>query len=515
MPLTDRQFWTRAWLCFFAYAVFASLFIQLILLPHVVPAWHAGHGLMRDHDWVTYHAWGTELARFLRMGDWKSWWNAEAFWIEVRAISIPYAFIAPEPWALVPFNAFFHATGAILLALCFLRTVTTKRKAALIGTLPYVFFPTALLWTSQIHKDGANNFAFSCFLFGWVLVFRMSDWNLKRLFTALFFIAFGMYFSWVIRPYLGSVLIVCSSALLFVGAIAFYRNRNKHFGWSLVSSAITVALLIPTVKVSTYTSIDLANHTETVVATNGEEIQPQVPIVAYEPTVNSNPTTSAQNVTTDALQKAQTETATPLEAPPVKEVKIIKPKTTTVFVDVNRFKAWEKTPHVPDFVEGKAYRIASVRTGFIGMNLGKNNIDDHYYFYKLSDEIRYLPRAIQHAVFAPYPSAWLNSSSAEHNNFFKKIVVVEMLFVYFSMAFFTLFLVKNYRKKEVWVLFLFSFAVLTLFGLTVANLGTLCRFRYFFLMTWVGIGFTYAATLLPEWKRMRISAFTRLKPKTA
>lgn len=456
MPLSDKQFWIRSWLCFFAYAVLASIFIQFILLPYFVPSWHAGHGLLKDHDWVAYHARGVELATFLRNNDWKGWLNADAGWIEPRAISLIYAFIAPEPWALIPFNAFLHATTGLLISFSLLSVFTEDRRTALIGCLPYIFFPSALLWTSQIHKDGANNFAFACYLLGWVLLFKNSiSFNVKKLVFSLFLIGFGSYLSWFLRPYLGMVLTICSGFLLFAGVILCVRSEpseKKVFSVSLLSALVLLVVLYPVTKASSYSGVKAAITEE------------------------------ADNV-------------------PVSS------EITQKEVGQKTFRLWEKTPYVPQFLEDKAFTLSAVRTGFIGMNLLKPNIDDRVYFYKISDILNYIPQAIKLALFAPFPDAWLNNSSASHNNFFKKIVIVEMLFVYLSTPFFILFFIFNYKKRESWVLFLFNLAILTLFGLTVANLGTLCRFRYFFLMTWVGIGIAYGVS---SWSSLRRFSLNRL-----
>ncbi len=550
MPLSDKNFWARVWLCFFAYAAFASLFIQFVLLPYIVPQWHAGHGLMTGHDWVTYHAWGVEFSRFLRMGDWHSWLNAEAVWVEVRAISIPYALIAPEPWALIPFNAAIHASTGVILSFVFLEFVPEKRFAAMLGSLPYIFLPSALLWTSQIHKDGANNLALAAYLFGWVLLFRTyQNLNLRRLAGILLLIGFGSYFSWVLRPYLGLVLSVCSCLFLILG-IAHYlyqvikkSTSVQPFGKALVCVVVLVFALIPTLKRSTYSDVELSNfHSQTlpenVVAENtrfetdvektvekadlAENATAEITSEAnssLEPPVDAAVATSEQTGSSAALTAIAP--ATPQETTP-HEPKVVqlKPKKklqkkTQVFMDAGRYKVWQKTPYIPDIIENRAYSIASVRTGFIGSNLHRPNIDNDVFFYQVSDVLKYIPRGLQLAALAPFPSSWVSSSNTEYNSFFKKIVILEMLIVYAFLPFFIALLLKNYKKRETWILFLFSFSVLVLFGLTVANLGTLCRFRYFFLMTWVGMGASYAYAHKTALQNIKFPKLNLLKTKTA
>src|SRR5262249_7723224 len=105
----------RLWGGIFAYAAVAALLVQLVLLPHVFPAWHAGHRLLLGGDWLYFHALAAALAPRIPAQGGAAW--------ELRPQGQPpsgiaaaiYALTLPEPWALVPLNAALHATAGVVL----------------------------------------------------------------------------------------------------------------------------------------------------------------------------------------------------------------------------------------------------------------------------------------------------------------------------------------------------------------------------------------------------------------
>ena len=47
----------------FAFAALVAVLIQAVLLPHVLPRLHAGHGLLVGGDWIMFHRVAVELAQ--------------------------------------------------------------------------------------------------------------------------------------------------------------------------------------------------------------------------------------------------------------------------------------------------------------------------------------------------------------------------------------------------------------------------------------------------------------------
>ena len=142
------------------------MLIQLVVLPHLLPAWHAGSGLLVGGDWVVFHDYAVNRAAVIRAQGWSAfelrpYWNAP-----IGITSAIYALTWPRPWTLIPLNAALHATAAALL-FRLLQGFVTDWRWAVGGTAPFVLFPSALVWVSQIHKDGFFIVGYFCLFVAW------------------------------------------------------------------------------------------------------------------------------------------------------------------------------------------------------------------------------------------------------------------------------------------------------------------------------------------------------------
>lgn len=149
-------------------------------------------------------------------------------------------------------------------------------------------------------------------------------------------------------------------------------------------------------------------------------------------------------------------------------------------------------------------KIAVARAGFTssGGTTAASNIDKGIDFCKNEDLVRYIPRAMQIALFAPFPSSWVAVEKRNSSPIEIYISAAEMLFCY--VAYFgLLYWLGSYRRWSVALVVPIAFALgLTLLlGLTVANVGTLYRMRFPFAMIFAGIGMAglmqFAKTRLP------------------
>jgi hypothetical protein len=97
--------------------------------------------------------------------------------------------------------------------------------------------------------------------------------------------------------------------------------------------------------------------------------------------------------------------------------------------------------------------------------------------------LQYIPRAIQIALFAPFPNTWLGDFKLT-----KLVASIEML-VFYAALVGIVFLFKKENKHEVYFILLFSIVFLTIYGLTISNIGTLYRLRfcYEFLLVLIGL----------------------------
>ncbi len=136
-------------------------------------------------------------------------------------------------------------------------------------------------------------------------------------------------------------------------------------------------------------------------------------------------------------------------------------------------------------------KIAVARAGFTssGGTTAASNIDKGIDFCKNEDLIRYIPRALQIAFFAPFPSSWFATEQRNSSSLEIYISAMEMVYCYIAYIGLLYWLV-SYRRWNMALVVPVAFALgLTLLlGLTVANVGTLYRMRFPFAMIFVSIG---------------------------
>jgi hypothetical protein len=126
--------------------------------------------------------------------------------------------------------------------------------------------------------------------------------------------------------------------------------------------------------------------------------------------------------------------------------------------------------------------VGILRQRFITTYPGStSNIDTDVSLANNADLLRYLPRAALIGFFAPFPKMWFESGESV-GRFGRVVSGLEMLLIY-AIEVLALFGLWQWRRRlSVW--FLFSVAATGTFalGLVVANIGTLYRLRYVFLI---------------------------------
>jgi hypothetical protein len=151
--------------------------------------------------------------------------------------------------------------------------------------------------------------------------------------------------------------------------------------------------------------------------------------------------------------------------------------------------AWYRTPWLPAAVDRAAYRLALIREQFlISYLFAQSNLDAEVGMRSVPDLVRRLPRALQIALWAPFPVQWLEAGSLAWTTASRRLVSLEMLGVYLAMLGLPLAVWRWGRRPELWIVLLGCLLPLALYGLTIPTLGALHRFRYPFLMPLVALG---------------------------
>lgn len=421
-----RSFWDwmtssnwKIWLLFFIYPLGVGFFVQFVALPRLFPSLHAGNGLMQGGDWLGFHQLARDLAERIRMDGWHTWELRPEGQAPAGIAAIFYVFFGPHPWVMLPLNALVHAFGGLVLFLI-MRDFVKDRKKAFISVLPFVFFPSAMLWYTQMHKDGIFILGFFLFLFGWE---RVIQWKRNVSDGGVLFLAFiamvtGGLLVWIVRPYGLEMLWALGLVLVLLMVLVFlFRKYAGHSKpeWYVPLLVLTSALLV------------------------------LAPFVFFAPSEEE-------------------------------AIELI----------------WYDTPWIPSIIESKFAGIARVREAYYrgyDAHLG-GNIDWDVSFHRVGDVLRYIPRAFQIGLLAPFPRHWFEQGTSPGGNFTRKIAALEMIFVYFALVLLVFSVFSRKGQLSFWTFLYFSLGIILVYSLSVPNLGSLYRVRYGFLMLLVATGLT-------------------------
>jgi hypothetical protein len=492
LPGQVRSLTPKVWVFSFLYAVISGLVIQLLVLPYVFPQLHAGEGLIAGRDWVGFHQQALAQAHQIFQVGW------EAFALRpdgdnaiIGVASFFYVVFAPHPWALLPLSALMFATGGVAL-FSILKRLGLADKEAIVAFLPYAFFPSALLQYGQIHKDVFCTSGVFIILWSWVSLLGKSR-KLREIVPLIAVSACALVLVSVFRPYfMYPFLGLCTILLLWHIAESGWRlgrhlirRENIEVRRSLIFSLQSIAILLvlfATVYETSKNYLDIRMQPLT-----ASDMRPGMGWPKF--TWKSNENVRSADAARIYAEGAQIDLAM--------QIKAIEECRPVVILRGDAF--------VENAINRVFLKIAVARAGFTssGGTTAASNIDKGIDFCKNEDLIRYIPRALQIAFFAPFPSTWLATEKRNSSSIEIYISTLEMIYCYVAYLGLIYWLI-SYRRWSVALVVPVAFALgLTLLlGLTVANVGTLYRMRFPFVMIFVGIGM---AGLL------RVLSFARLR----
>jgi len=211
----------KLFVTFFIYSVLISLTIQFILLPYILPALHYGNGQMNGGDWVITHQRASVIANDIAQYGWKAWDFRPDGWGVSGLISLHYSiFGINHPALLVPIYSALHALGAFCIVIL-IEKLNDKRSIAILAAIPYLVFPSSLLWVSQILKDVFTLNASLFILCGLILLLGFSKVEdvkvkMKTQILAFVLIIFGLAIIWWIRSYMLIIYFAFIFGMLFL-----------------------------------------------------------------------------------------------------------------------------------------------------------------------------------------------------------------------------------------------------------------------------------------------------------
>lgn len=481
----------KVWLCVFAYAMLAGLAIQLVVLPYVFPQLHAGNGLLAGRDWVGFHEQAVAHALRISEGGWGEFRLRPDGDNAITGIAAFFYYVLwPKPWTLLPLSAAMFATGGVAL-FSMLKRLDLEDNEALIAILPYLVFPSALLQYGQIHKDVFCTAGVLVVLWSWVGLLR-EDRKARQIFPLFVASFIALIVLSVFRPYFMFPFLILGICLLLwhVIRVAWQFSRfvvqqdkvvhRAPLMFNLQSVGILV-LLNASVYLMANSFIDVRMKSISEQANS----QFAVPVLSWQSNKDVRSADAKRLIAADAAGA---------EAEARKAIEECRP-----IVVLKEGEFFE------NLINRAFLKIAVARAGFTssGGTTAASNIDKGIDFCRNEDLVRYIPRAMQIAFFAPFPSKWTalekrNSSSVEIY-----ISAVEMFYCYIAY-FGLLYWLFSYRRWNVALLIpvAFSLGMLLLLGLTVANVGTLYRMRFPFAMVFISVGMAgilQLAKIRPPW----------------
>lgn len=452
----NPYFYLNVWLTIFALVFIIILLVQLFILPYVFPHMHAGDGLLIGGDWLGFHRAALEMAERINSEGWTAWELRPYGWLPAGIAGALYALTVPAPWVLAPLNAAIHATTAVLVIKVLL-LFTDDRKRAFFAALPFIFFPSAMLWYTQIHREGYSILGMLLFIYGLLLIVRLdkekaSGWLVEGI--GFLYTLLGVVVIWMVRPHQVVIYQYMFATILLIIAVAMIIYlAKKHIQWNRVfRELIFLGLLVVIIYPFTL---------------DEEAAKYQAPAKCLD----------VNDCYEDELISCE---------------------------DVCKIE-WESTPWLPAPIDNQLYSLSFLRSVSYQERYGKtaSGIDYDITLRCVFDYVTYLPRAMQIAFLAPFPSEWFAEGTDAATTVFRRISAFEMSFVYLMLAplIYSLWLWRH--KLELYILVFFCTAMMMPIVYGIPNVGTIYRYRYGFLMLLVSLALLSLLSLIRTRRKNR------------
>ncbi len=430
------------WLAFFEYAAVTAWVVQGIVVPFLLPAADIRGNLLFDLDSWSFHVIAAHQAKQINELGWSAWTLQPRGQVLAGIVSVIYALTLPAPWILIPINAALHATAALLLLLI-VESFVRDRPVALAATLPFLLYPSAMSWFTQLHKDGWFIMGVLLFIYGWLGLVRQDTWTrgLRPPLRSSAWVGLGSASIWVMREH-GAVLSQALGLLLaaVVTLVFVTRGITARLAWRrAVTASITVWLVAGGITV-------LAAQKLPETASMAPPSVPKGPGALLAP-------------------------GQPVQPPQEPLLR------------------WQSSPWLPSVIDRPLRDLAAARARYLfRYPEARTNMDVHVAFERASDVVAYLPRAAVIALFAPFPEQWLGQGSTETGTVMRRVTAVEMIGLYLALALLPIAIWRWRRRIELHLIVGYCLVMMLVYGAAVPNVGALYRFRYGFIMTLAALG---------------------------
>jgi hypothetical protein len=424
---------------------------------------NAGNGLLVGYDGEKFHRIALEASKQIKEIGWSAWKLNPGGQVVSGIASIFYSLIAPKPWVLLPLNGILHGIASVLLFEILL-LIINKRGLAYLSLLPFILFPSSLLWNAQMHNENYVIPGVFLFLYGWIYLANIDrGLNLKNSWKAILCAILGSIIVWVVRDYI-MVVINMLALLVVILLITFHTIRwiGKHI--HLKQLLLYIGMIALVWIISTPSLFNKINQS------------------FGKPSTSGNGSSSSFS----------------LDLGPATD--------NTTSGKLKNVIPWTKSTWLPNQIDSNFKNLSQTRAKFIQIwSYAGSQIDTHVEFRSTYDVINYIPRALEISLLAPFPSDWFATGYKSAASLMRKESGMEMIIIYISLLG-LIFSLWHFRAKiEIWVLSAFSFGMLVVYTCTIPNVGALYRFRYPYLMPLVCLGLSGVVILCQKYIHTGIS----------
>lgn len=450
----------------FGFYLTASLLLQFVVLPILMPHLYAGNGLMVGGDWLFFHFLASDFRESVEKGI-----------LSISDVPLRLGEQFPASLLAVHYLVFgFEHASLVLPVQCLIMTIGTlgfaqivmklvSPRAAFFGVLVCLFMPSSLLIYGQVHKDVWSLAGLALILNG-LLIFCHGSHRVERL-RWVVVAALGFFLVWTARPYLASIFGILSFCVLILG-FSWYLIWYKRAERSLVLSFILLLIIC-------------------LISTASEQFTQKVELPTAKP-VEIQKEMEGKNLGSSSSATPATSRCGELST-----------------------REWSKPSNynVLWLLDRLTWRLTQYREGWL---LGRNgnagsNIDICVRFGAIEDVLGYLPRALQIGLLAPFPTSWITDGKTAGGSVMRRVIGLEMSFIYFSFGLAFIFMARRlgsegFKKTRLnesnhgqaislICIVLACLAFITFLATTIPNVGTIVRMRSgaFLMLVSISVGF--------------------------
>jgi hypothetical protein len=377
-------------------------------------------------DSYDYQRGASETSQLLRSGNLRAWANA-AEPLHVKLIAVPFALLSPvsgySPLSAEPYNLFFYL--AIVCLVFALGSELGGRRAGIFAAVLVALWPTFLLHTLQLLKDSL--FITAALAFLWCAITLLSRTYTATASAGVSLIAILLLLLLAfVRG--GSVLLLVAVAILILGLLIVRQATERRLlFWNMLPA---VAILLIGLILAPFISGRTIHYTK--------------------------------KYSSDQIG-------------PLKNVADREDRMPTVIV-------WKKREPSGHSAAGDRFarRISSIRSRFAASYSNAGSLlDAQTEFRNVGDLLRYIPRAFEIGMWAPFPSTWF-FSGRRVGNLGKIISGLETLAIYLLQVTAVLALIREPRRPARWFVIAIIICGVTALAFVIPNTGAIYRFRYVF-----------------------------------